>query len=111
MVKRSGGISKCRGSKESLSEIVISRIEIVFFPKVDPMKQYKYQAVSKEAAYYHVNISCLRKRRQFQLQHAKKMNLFEGVEINEDAEILMRVEGFVDHIKMSLFRHGLRLVT
>ena len=42
MVKRSGGISKCRGFKESLNEIVISRIEIVFFPKVDPMKQYKY---------------------------------------------------------------------
>ena len=41
----------------------MGRIEIDFFPKVDPMKQIKYWAVSKEAAYYHVDISCLRKRR------------------------------------------------
>ena len=31
----------------------MGRIEIDFFPKVDPMKQIKYWAVSKEAAYYH----------------------------------------------------------
>ena len=63
MVKRSGAISKYRGCKESLNEVVMGRIEIDFFPKVDPMKQIKYWAVSKEAAYYHVNISCLRKHR------------------------------------------------
>ena len=44
-------------------EAVIGRIEIDFFSKVHAMKQIKYWAVSKEAAYYHINISCLGKRR------------------------------------------------
>ena len=42
MVKRSGAISKCCGCKESLNEVVIGRIEIDFFSKVDAMKQIKY---------------------------------------------------------------------
>ena len=63
MVKRSRAISKCRGCKESLNKVVMGRIENDFFSKVDPMKQIKYWTVSKEAAYYHVNISSLRKRR------------------------------------------------
>ena len=53
MVKRSGAIRKCRGCKESLNELVMGRIGIDFFPKVDPTKQIKYWVVSKEAAYYH----------------------------------------------------------
>ena len=39
MVKCSRTISKCRRCKESLNEVVMGRIEIDFFPKVDPMKQ------------------------------------------------------------------------
>ena len=57
MVKLSGAISKCRGCKECLNEVVMGRIEIDYFPNEDPMKQIKYWAVSKEAVYYHVNIS------------------------------------------------------
>ena len=53
MVKRSGAIRKCRGCKESLNELVMGRIGIDFFPKVDPTKQIKYWVVSKETAYYH----------------------------------------------------------
>ena len=88
MVKRSGAISKCR-CKESLNEVVMGRIEIDFFPKVDPMKQIKYWAVSKEAAYYHVNKSCLRKRRPTLVLARNELKLSEGVEINKDAEILL----------------------
>ena len=92
MVKRSGAISKCRGCKESLNEVVMGRIEIDFFPKVDPMKQIKYWAVSKEAAYYHVNISCLRKHRPTFVLARNKLKLSEGVEINKGAEISLGLE-------------------
>ena len=44
-----------------LTEVVMGTIETNFFPNVDPMKQIEYLAVSKEAAYHHVNMSCLRK--------------------------------------------------
>ena len=63
IVKRSGEINKYFGCKESLNEVLMGRIETEFFIKVDTMKQIKYWAVRKEAAYYHVRISCLRKRR------------------------------------------------
>ena len=42
MLKCSGGTSKSHGCKESFNEVVIGRIEIDFFPKVDAMKQYRY---------------------------------------------------------------------
>ena len=70
----------------------MGRIEIDFFPKVDPMKQIKYWAVSKEAAYYHVNISCLRKCRPTLVLTRNKLKLWEGVEINKDAEISLGLE-------------------
>ena len=92
MVKRSGAISKCRGCEESLNGVVIGRVENDFFPKVDPTKQIKYWAVSKEAAYYHVNISCLRKRRPTLVLARNKLKLSEGVEINKDAEISLGLE-------------------
>ena len=63
----------------------MGRIEIDFFPKVDPMKQIKYCAVSKEAAYCHINISCLRKRRPTLVLARNKLKLSEGVEIYKDA--------------------------
>ena len=91
MVKRSGAISKCRGCKESLNEVVMGRIEIDFFPKVDPMKQIKYWAVSKEAAYY-VNISCLRKCRPSLDLASNKLKLSEGIENDKDAEISLGLE-------------------
>ena len=56
------------------------------------MKQIKYWAVSKEAAYYHVNISCLRKRRPTLVLTRNKLKLSEGVEINKDAEISLGLE-------------------
>ena len=69
-----------------------------FLPKVDPMKQIKYWAVSKEAAYYHVNISCLRKRRPTLVLARNELKLWEGVEINKAAEIslgnLLKTERF-----------------
>ena len=45
-----GVISKCRGYKESLNEVVIGWVEIDFVLKVDPMKQYKCLAVRREAS-------------------------------------------------------------
>ena len=87
MVKGSRAFTECRGYKESLNEVVMPRIQINFFPKVDPVKQTKYWAVSKEAAYYYVNISCLRKRRTSLLLARNKLKLSEGVEIDKDAEI------------------------
>ena len=92
MVKRSGAISKYRGRKESLNEVVMGRIEIGFFPKVDPMKQVKYWTVSKEAAHYHVNISCLRKHLPTLVLTRNKLKLSEAVEINKDAEISLGLE-------------------
>ena len=92
MIKRSGAISKCRGCKQSLNEVVMSRIKIDFFPKVDPMKQVKYWTVIKETAYYHVNIRCLRKHRPISVLARKKLKLSEGVEIDQDAEISLELE-------------------
>ena len=92
MVKRSGAISKCRGCKESLNEVAMGRIEIDSFPKVDPMKQITYWAVSKEAAYYHVDISRIRKRRPTLVLALSKLKLSEGVEIDKDAEISLGLE-------------------
>ena len=89
----------------------MGRIEIDFFPKVDPMKQIKYWAVSKEAAYYHVGISCLRKRRPSLVLARNKLKLSESVEIDKNAEISLGLEWFVDDIKISLFRNDLILVT
>ena len=71
------------------------------FPKVDPMKQIlgfekKYWALSKEAACYHVNISCLRKRRPSLVLARSKLKLLEGDEINKDAEISLGLEWFVE---------------
>ena len=51
-----GTLSKSRGCKESLNEVVMTRIEIDFCPKVNPMKQSKYWAVSKDAGYYYVKL-------------------------------------------------------
>ena len=59
MVKRSGAISKCCGCKDSLNKVVMGGIEIDVFPKVDPMKQIKYWAVSKEAAVSKQQACCL----------------------------------------------------
>ena len=70
----------------------MGKIEIDFFPKVDPMKQIKYQAVIKEAAYYHVNIKYLRKRRPTLVLARNKLKLSEGAEIDQDAEISLRLE-------------------
>ena len=70
----------------------MGRIEIDFFPKVDPMKQIKYWAVSKEAAYYYVNISCLRKRRPSLVLARNKLKLSESVEIDKNAEISLGLE-------------------
>ena len=102
MVKRSGAISKCRGCKDSLNEVVMGRIEIGFFPKADPMKQIKDWAVSKEAAYYHANISCLRKRRPTLVLARNQIKLWEGIEINNDAKIslgnLLRIERFCNSV-------------
>ena len=70
----------------------MGRIEIDFFPKKDLMKQIKYWAVSNEAAYYHVNISCLRKRRPTLVLTRNKLKLSEGVEINKDTEISLGLE-------------------
>ena len=92
MVKRFGAISKFRGCKESLNDVVMAKIEIVFFPKVDLTKQIKYWAVSKEAAYYHVNISCLRKRDLTLVLTRNKLKLLEGIEIDKDAEISLGLE-------------------
>ena len=36
MVKRFRAISKCRGCKKSLNEVVMGKIEIVFFSKSRP---------------------------------------------------------------------------
>ena len=82
MIKRSGAISKCRGCKESLNEVVMGRIKIDFFPKVDPMKQIKYWIVIKETAYYHVNIRCLQKHCPSLVLARNKLKLSEGVEID-----------------------------
>ena len=53
----------------------MSRIEIDFFPKVDPMKQIKCWTVIKEAAYYHVNKRCLGKRRPSLVSARNKLKL------------------------------------
>ena len=58
---------------------------MIFFPKVDHIKHIEYWAVSKEAAYYHVNIRCLRKRRPSLVLARNKLKLSEGVEIGQDA--------------------------
>ena len=84
MVKRSGAISKCLGCKESLNEVVMGKIKIDFFPKVDPLKQIKYWAVTKKAICYHVNVCRLRKRRPALVLARNKMKLSEGAEINKE---------------------------
>ena len=71
----------------------MGRIEIdFFFSKKDLMKQIEYWAVSNEAAYYHVNISSLRKRRPTLVLTHNKLKLSEGVEINKDTEISLGLE-------------------
>ena len=87
-----GTLSKSRGCKESLNEVVMTRIEIDFCPKVNPMKQSKYWAVSKDAGYYYVNISCLRTRRLTLALACNKLKLLEGVKINKHANISLRLE-------------------
>ena len=62
-MKKLGKISKCRGCKEELREIILGRLELDFFPKVDHIKETKHWALSGDAAYYHPSINCLRKRR------------------------------------------------
>ena len=61
-MKKSGNISKCRSCKEELGEIILGRLELDFFPKVDHVKETKHWALSSDAAYYHPLIKCLRKR-------------------------------------------------
>ena len=56
------------------------------------MKKVKYWTVSKEASYYHVNISCLRKHRPTLVLTRNKLKLSEAVEINKDAEISLGLE-------------------
>ena len=61
-MKKSGNIWKCRGCKEQLGEIILGRLELDFFPKVDHVKETKHWALSSDAAHYHPSIICLRKR-------------------------------------------------
>ena len=61
-MKKSGNISKCRSCKEELGAIILGRLELDFFPKVDHVKETKHWALSSDAAYYHPFINCLRKR-------------------------------------------------
>ena len=56
------------------------------------MKQSKYWAVSKDAGYYYVNISCLRTRRLTLALACNKLKLLEGVKINKHANISLRLE-------------------
>ena len=86
-------------------------MKLIFFPKVHPIKQIKYWAVSKEAAYYQVNISCSRKRHPALVLGRNKLKLSESVKIDKDAEISLGLERFVDDTKISLFRNDLILVT
>ena len=69
----------------------MGRIEIDFFPKVDPMKQLIIGLWNKK--------------------DRNKLKLSEGVEIDKDAEISLGLEWFVDNIKISLFCNDLILVT
>ena len=62
-MQKLGNISKCRGCKEELGEIILGRLELDFFPKVDHVKETKNWALLSDAAYYHPSINCLRKRR------------------------------------------------
>ena len=48
---------------EDLGEIILGRLELDFFPKVDHVKETKLWALSPDAGYYHPSINCLRKRR------------------------------------------------
>ena len=38
---KSGNISKCRGCQEELEDIILGRLELDFFPKVDHVKETK----------------------------------------------------------------------
>ena len=63
LMKKSGNISKCRGCKEDWGEIVLRRLELDFFPKIDHVTETKHWALSSDAADYHPLINYLRKRR------------------------------------------------
>ena len=59
-MNKSGNISKCRGCKEELGEIILDRLELDFFSRVDHVKETKHWALSSDAVYYHPLINCLR---------------------------------------------------
>ena len=76
-----------------------------------PESMSKTWVMSKEAAYHYVNISCWRKRRPSLILARNKLKLWEGLKTENDAAISLGLEWFIDDMKMSLFRHDLRLVT
>ena len=89
LMKKSGNISKCRVCKEELGEIILGRLELDFFPKVDQVKETKHWALSSHAAYYHPLINCMRKRRPALSSTSRNVKVDSSTKLDEELESVL----------------------
>ena len=88
-MKKSGNISKYRGCKEELGKIILDRLELNFFPKVDHVKETKHWTLSSDAAYYHPLINCLRKRRPGLSLSPRDVKVDSSTKLDEELESML----------------------
>ena len=84
-----GNISKCRGCKEELGEIILDRLELEFFPQVDHVKEKKHWAISSDATYYHPSVNCLRKLRPGLSLSPRGVKVDSGTKLDEELESML----------------------
>ena len=89
LMKKLGNISKCRGCKEVLGEIILGQLELDFFPKVNHVKETKHWALSSDAAYYHLLINCLRKRQPGLSLSPRDVKVDSSTKLDEELESML----------------------
>ena len=89
LMKKSGSISKCRGCKEELGEIILDILELDFFPKVDHVKENKHCTLSSDASCSHPSINCLRKRRLGLSLSPRDVKLDSSIKLDEELESIL----------------------
>ena len=88
-MKKSGNISKCRGCKEEPGEIILGRLELDFFPKVDHVRETKHWTLSSDAAHYHPLINCLRKRRPGLSLSPRNVKVDSSTKLDKELESIL----------------------
>ena len=88
-MKKSGNISKCRGCKEVLGEIILGRLELDFFSKVDHVKKTKHWALSSDVTHYHPLINCLRKGRPGLSLRPRDVKVDSSTKLDEELESML----------------------